>query len=194
MRLSDRRWAAADTPQLSEWEATFTEPLSEYAAYGSIVQKLLRWRHLKHLQFELAEDAVEAKRLQLEELERIEPEAQRLQAALNAGGRGLIPDRGARTGVLDGVNQRSSVFGTAAEDEPAPSLDAAPAAAPDWTDPAAPRSARMPASSAPNRRSGGGLLGALSHTFHAVMDVDPDATRRNNIGKLREAISQVSAN
>ena len=63
------------------------------------MQKLLRWRHLKHLQFELAEDADAAKRLQLEELERIESEAQRLQAALNAGGRGLIPDRGARTGV-----------------------------------------------------------------------------------------------
>ena len=37
-----------------------------------------------------------------------------------------------------------------------------------------------------------GFLGALTHTFHNVIDVDPESTRRAGIGKTRENIAQVS--
>lgn len=116
---------------LQEWETLFTEPLNEYSQFGSILQKLLRWRHLKHLQYELAQDALEAKKLQLEELERIEAEASRLNSALESGGRGLVRggDVGGgsnsgqgREGVWDSVNARGnnmrrSVYGAAAESD-----------------------------------------------------------------------------
>lgn len=40
--------------------------------------------------------------------------------------------------------------------------------------------------------SGGyGFLSALSHSITGMMDVDPEATRRNNISKTRDTISQV---
>lgn len=42
------------------------------------------------------------------------------------------------------------------------------------------------------RRSGSKLFSVLSHTIHGIMDVDPEATRRNSIGKTRESIIQVS--
>lgn len=42
------------------------------------------------------------------------------------------------------------------------------------------------------RRAGGGLLGALSHTFHGIVDSDPEMSRRNSIGKTRESITEVS--
>ncbi|UZJ53161.1 hypothetical protein CBS101457_002481 [Exobasidium rhododendri] len=270
---------------LQEWETLFTEPLNEYSQFGSILQKLLRWRHLKHLQFELAQDALEAKKLQLEELERIETEASRLNSALESGGRGLVQgsesigSSGAqgRDGVWDSVNSRGStmrrsVYGSAAEpdassaathnkresisDTGSPSTAATATLAgssdkladsEEWTDPSLSNSlnsASRPTSpptatnggsafSGPQSRlnhstnrpsglsgavnagrsslqtrrtagsgggagshqsagsSGGGILGALSSTFHSVMDVDPETTRRNTISRLKDNCAQL---
>ena len=36
-----------------------------------------------------------------------------------------------------------------------------------------------------------GLLSAVRHSLSGMMDVDPEATRRANIGKTRDNISQV---
>jgi hypothetical protein len=49
-----------------------------------------------------------------------------------------------------------------------------------------------PTSGAVKRRSTRlNVFSALSHTLHSIVDVDPEATRRNNIGKTRDAIVQV---
>lgn len=291
--MSSRLTDIHPTHQLQEWETLFTEPLNEYSQFASILQKLLKWRHLKHLQFELAEDALEAKRLQLEELERIEMEASRLNAALESGGRGLVVDSHTgignqtqptlgRDGVWDSVNSRSqtmrkSVYGSAAENNgpsspPSNSMSPNQRAASalgdseEWTDPSvtgSPSSSRPQspptatnggsAFSGPTSRvgsasqsrggalgaaasslgrgslhgrrgtsmgggalgsasrggghgsgsgsgsggshgsggGGGGLLGALSSTFHSVMDVDPEATRRNTISRLKDQCAQL---
>ncbi|CAG8655301.1 1296_t:CDS:1, partial [Diversispora eburnea] len=42
--------------------------------------------------------------------------------------------------------------------------------------------------------SGSAILSVLSHTIHGIMDVDPEATRRNSIGKTRDSIIQVFCN
>jgi hypothetical protein len=260
---------------LQEWETLFTEPLNEYSQFGSVLQKLLRWRHLKHLQYELAQDALEAKKLQLEELERIEAEASRLNSALESGGRGLVRggDVGSssggsaargRDGVWDSVNARGSnmrrsVYGSAAEADDTASREnhaGSPQSAAvatlagssdkladseEWTDPSLTNSPNSRSTSPPTatnggsafsgpqsrqnhsnarpgslsgavtagrsslqtRRtagpigsqvggtSGGGLLGALSSTFHSVMDVDPESTRRNTISRLKDNCAQL---
>lgn len=53
-----------------------------------------------------------------------------------------------------------------------------------------------PAPVSSSRRSkggvGSGLLSALSHSIHGIMDVDPEAARRSNISKTKDHISQVS--
>jgi hypothetical protein len=43
------------------------------------------------------------------------------------------------------------------------------------------------------RAPGMGLLSALSYTIHGMMDADPESARRSGISKTRETISQVSA-
>jgi len=40
--------------------------------------------------------------------------------------------------------------------------------------------------------SGFGLINAVKHSLSGMMDVDPEATRRANIGKTRDNIAQVS--
>ena len=42
------------------------------------------------------------------------------------------------------------------------------------------------------KRSSSKLFSVLSHTIHGIMDVDPETTRRNSIGKTRDSIIQVS--
>ena len=39
--------------------------------------------------------------------------------------------------------------------------------------------------------SGSKLFSVLSHKIHGIMDVDPEATRRNKIGRTRDSIIQV---
>jgi hypothetical protein len=41
---------------LQEWERLFTEPLSEYSQFSSIIKALLKYRHNKHIQFEQTRD------------------------------------------------------------------------------------------------------------------------------------------
>ncbi|CBQ68955.1 related to SNX41-sorting nexin, mediate distinct retrieval pathways from endosomes [Sporisorium reilianum SRZ2] len=199
---------------LKQWEEKFTEPLHEYTQFAAILQKLLKWRHLKHLQYELAQDALEAKKTQLEELERVENEAKRLEEALERGGAGLVSGggrvtgggidaNGIRDGVGSGFRPSASVYGRASGEE-GDSANGSTTnsngkgngdAATDVNGAAgSTRSRATSPPSSPSKRSssrstGYGLLGAITHTFQSVMDVDRDASRRSNISKLREEIS-----
>ena len=202
---------------LKQWEEKFTEPLHEYTQFAAILQKLLKWRHLKHLQYELAQDALEAKKTQLEELERVENEAKRLEEALERGGAGLVSGggrvtgggidaNGIRDGVGSGFRPSASVYGRASGDEGdsanakggrgngSTNGEATPTSTTDANGSHLARSRAASPPSSPSKRSssrstGYGLLGAITHTFQSVMDVDRDASRRSNISKLREEIS-----
>ncbi|KAN0062518.1 Sorting nexin, cytoplasm-to-vacuole targeting pathway/endosomal sorting [Thecaphora frezii] len=224
----ERTGQAADSIYIStgqmlrDWEEKFTEPLHEYTQFATILQKLLKWRHLKHLQYELAQDALEAKKMQMVELERIEAEAKRLDEALERGGAGLLTNgrvtgtgvdgSGIRDGVGSGFRPRSSTYGSAAEtDGPSsesrstsPTRDgsgeefrqrseslSSSASRPGPERSTSPSAVASKRASSSSRSSGYGLLGAITHTFHSVMDVDRDASRRNNIGKLREDINML---
>ncbi|KIS67434.1 uncharacterized protein UMAG_04532 [Mycosarcoma maydis] len=203
---------------LKQWEEKFTEPLHEYTQFAAILQKLLKWRHLKHLQYELAQDALEAKKTQLEELERVENEAKRLEEALERGGAGLvngggrvtgggIDANGIRDGVGSGFRPTASVYGRASGEEGdganGSSTKASGSgksngdAANSTSEANGANNVRSRATSPPSspskrsssRSTGYGLLGAITHTFQSVMDVDRDASRRSTISKLREDIT-----
>lgn len=68
--------------QLQDWERLFTEQVHEYAQFSGVIKNLLRYRHMKHIQWEMTRDTLETKRVVLEDLERHESEAQRLEQAL----------------------------------------------------------------------------------------------------------------
>lgn len=118
----------------------------------------------------MTQDVLENKREQLEELEKSEKEARRLEDALS---------RGRATGPTIPTPGDGEGEGTVTSDtSPAQSshLPAHPGANP------ARRRTRAP---------GMGLINALSYTLHGMMDVDPETARRNSITKTRESISTV---
>ena len=167
-----------------ELEQSWSEPLHEYGQFASIIKKLLVFRHQKHAQVELTQDALDQKRAQLEDLERNEREAGRLEQALGRG----------RTSTL-----RSGVANTNGEGSSSANGDASHADAADsgveveQSHQASPSIYSHTPPPPPVRRSvsGTGLLNALSYTIHGMMDVDPETARRNGISKTRETISQV---
>lgn len=129
------------------------------------------YRHQKHVQYELNQETLISKREQLEELEKSEREAQRLEEALGRGRSASNP-----------ITPTASTEGPA-EDE-------------DEISQRQTQSAYLPPHPGPNpvrrRAPGMGFLSALSYTLHGMMDVDPATARRNGISKSRESISLVS--
>lgn len=114
----------------------------------------------------MTRDSLESKKATLEELERSEMEAKRLDQALD---RALTRGRaGERQDGAENTLQPSEA-----------SSDVG--------------SSQLRRSQSAGTSGGGGkfgFLGALSHTLTGIVDSDPDMTRRNNIGKTREQINQ----
>ncbi|KDR67973.1 hypothetical protein GALMADRAFT_257496 [Galerina marginata CBS 339.88] len=158
------------TKLLQDLEQNWAEPLHEYSQFAVIIKKLLAYRHQKHVQYEMTQDALENKREQLEDLEKSEREARRLEDALG---------KGRMNGGTSPPNPTSEGEAT----EP--------------SEPVTPNSPYLPPHPGPSpvrrrtRAPGMGLLNALSYTLHGMMDVDPETARRNGITKTRENISQL---
>ncbi|KDE05341.1 hypothetical protein MVLG_04256 [Microbotryum lychnidis-dioicae p1A1 Lamole] len=162
-------YTSATNTMLQAWERDFTEPLSEYTQFSAIIKQLLKYRHLKHVQYETTREVLENKRGALEELERSEVEAQRLEKALERirlGGDANLTTTGGATGSR-------LLSGEGGEGE---AVNVIP----------------PPVTTIP-RKASTGLLGALSHTLSGIVDNDPEATRRNNITRTRESIAQLDA-
>lgn len=151
--------------KLQELEQNFSEPLHEYTQFATIIKKLLAYRHQKHVQYEMTQDALESKREMLEEYEKSEREAKRLEEALARG-------------RVDGLTSPQPEGQSSENPEEPASVYLPPHPGP------SPHKRRAP---------GMGLLNALSYTLHGMMDVDPETARRNGIGKTRETISQVGS-
>jgi hypothetical protein len=120
----------------------------------------------------MTQDGLESKRERLDDLEKSEREARRLEDALGRG----------RSSSIRPPSQSP----TRHEGEEGHIDDAEE-----------PREAYLPPHPGPNpaRRKpsspGMGLFNALSYTLHGMMDVDPEMARRNGISNTRETISSV---
>lgn len=178
---------------LQQWEALVTEPLHEYTQFAAILQKTITWRHLKHVQFETVQDLLAEKRAQLAEYERVEAEAQRLQAALERGGRGLLSQNAAASQTASRSMQQS-VYGAAAEDEDqsqdspwsrSSERASTPTEMPQGTTGSASGSMAPKVPVGTPRR---GMFGSLRQTVQNIMDVDPEKTRQSSISRLREEV------
>lgn len=172
---------------LHDWDAHVSEPINEYTQYASILSRILRWRHLKHQQYELAQDLLESKSQQLAEFEREEAQAARLSKALETGGTSLLDKRRSQAPV-------SSVYGRAAESDVEDEVHSPEEATdPSTDDDLTSMWARKAASphappAAPQQR---GFLGSLTNRFAHVVDLDPNRTRQNAISRLREEVLHV---
>lgn len=150
---------------MNSWEENATEPLHVYTQFAQLIRSRLSFRHQKHVQYELVQEALEHQRDKLDLLEAAERESRRLEDALERGGR---------------IGSSSTAASATTTPQRSPETEVPP-----------------PSSQAStiSRRTGGqsfGLLSAVKHSLSGMMDVDPEATRRSNIGKTRDNISQVS--
>ncbi|WRT64141.1 uncharacterized protein IL334_001070 [Kwoniella shivajii] len=149
---------------LQAWERTATEPLHIYSQFAALIRQRLSFRHQKHVQYELVQEALETQKDKLELLENAEKEARRLEEALERGGRGITPSSSSTSNIQSQAHPQQE------QDER------------ERTERARIRS---------SAGQGFGLLSAVKHSLSGMMDVDPEATRRANIGKTRDNISQL---
>jgi hypothetical protein len=173
--------------------ASFAEPMRESAQFAGVVRGVLRYRVLKRVQQEMTNDELIKKRLLLESLERSESEAKRIDQYLNNSGTANLPRRSTSSA-------REPPYGRK-ENEDTASIDSD--FPPTHGDASSPPSATQGApqheesSSPAHRKSSSGnfitnrIFGRINHAIHGVVDVDPERTRRDLIGKTRESIGQL---
>lgn len=174
--------------------ANFAEPMRESAQFAGVVRGVLRFRIMKRIQEEMTKDELATKRNLLDSLEKSELEANRIEQYLASGGHtGPPPKRStssasARSIKSDaGTAQRQEGEERASIDSDFPPThgDASSAShgvqGHDQTSPS--RSKSQSGGFAANK-----IFGRISHTFQGMVDVDPERTRRDQIGKTSESL------
>jgi hypothetical protein len=184
--------------------ATFAEPMRESAQFAGIVRNVLRYRVLKRVQQDMTREELEKKRSLLESLERSESEAKRIDAylatstTLGSPPRRSISDASARSppsrhGGLarDGHEETESV-----DSDFPPTHDNA-ASSPPSAAQGQPDAQAGPTSPTSHKKSPSGnfvtnkIFGSFRHAVNGFVDVDPERTRRDQIGKTRESLTQL---
>jgi sorting nexin-41/42 len=193
-----------DTEELSSnLGAGFAEPMRESAQFAGVVRSVLRYRVLKRVQQEMTRDELEKKKTLLDSLERSELEAKRIDQYLSnsmiaqdspkrspsSASAKSNPDRpapGRREGSTEDTASIDSDF--------PPTHGEAPASPPSAAQ-GTPQ--REPGPSTPHRKTQSGnfvtnkIFGRISHAVHGFVDVDPERTRRDQIGKTKESLVQL---
>ncbi|KAI9318017.1 hypothetical protein BX666DRAFT_1856028 [Dichotomocladium elegans] len=140
-------------------EGEFSEPIQEHSQFAHIIKEVLRFRHRKHAQVEMIEDMLQSKMETLDMLQDMESEARRLEHALSGND--------ASTNEVDDSQQsvdNDDPFARNVDHRSHPRR-----AAKTWS-----RPMRM--------------VNAVGHSLQGMIDVDPEATRRNQIGKTKDAM------
>ncbi|KAG9237184.1 sorting nexin-like protein-41 [Amylocarpus encephaloides] len=174
--------------------ASFAEPMRESAQFAGVVRGVLRYRVLKRVQQEMTNDELTRKRALLESLERSESEVKRIEQYLSSSGGGNIPRRSNSSARdrPDSSTRENSQDDTASFDSDFP-----PTHGDSSSTPSATQGAPEQQPTAAHRKSSSGnfitnkIFGRISHAVHGVVDVDPERTRRDTIGKTRESIGQL---
>ncbi|KAJ1553670.1 Sorting nexin, cytoplasm-to-vacuole targeting pathway/endosomal sorting, partial [Nowakowskiella sp. JEL0078] len=156
---------ATVTTQLAHaMEERMTEPLQEYMFYSKGIERLLSWRHDRHVEFEVVTETIHSKKSSLQKLEASELEAQRLAAALRAEGtlgyRQHLPPpsiSGAMSGDPSGVDGNSILA----------------------------QSEYHPPAITPRPQ---GILA----TLNSLIDNDPEMTRRSTISKTKDRLTTLA--
>lgn len=178
----------------SSLSASFAEPMRESAQFAGVVRNVLRYRVLKRIQEDMTKDELEKKKNLLDALERSEAEAKRLEEHLSSGGRPNPARQRSTSNSSTRSTERRPEEDTASIDSDFPPTHGeqpVPSSAQGAPEPSSPNSS-------PHKKSASGnfvtsrLFGPISHAFRGMADVDPERSRRDQIGKTRESLVQVS--
>ncbi|KAK5457281.1 Sorting nexin, cytoplasm-to-vacuole targeting pathway/endosomal sorting [Exophiala xenobiotica] len=184
--------------------ATFAEPMRESAQFAGVVRNVLRYRVLKRVQQDMTRDELEKKRSLLDALERSEAEAKRIDTYLSQSTTlASPPSRSTSNASARNPPERHTAPGREGHEE-TESVDSD--FPPTYGDPASssPPSATQgqpnasgPTSPTSHRKSPSGnfvtnkIFGSFRHAVNGFVDVDPERTRRDQIGKTRESMSHL---
>lgn len=180
--------------------ATFAEPMRESAQFAGVVRNVLKYRVLKRVQQEMTREDLEKKRHLLEQLERSESESKRIDAYLSGS-----------TTMSSSPRRSTSSASARARGPPEPRKDAHEETESVDSDfppthgeaPSSPPSAAQgqpqqgPTSPSSHKKSPSGnfvtnkIFGSFRHAVNGFVDVDPERTRRDQIGKTRESLGQL---
>ena len=183
--------------------ANFAEPMRESAQFAGVVRGVLRFRIMKRIQEEMTKDELSTKRQLLESLERTELEAKRIEQYLASGGQGgASPKRSMSSASTRSIRSEAGTnAGPEGEDRASidsdfPSTHGDVASSPpsashgssdqEPTHPSRPHSKSQSGSFVANK-----IFGRISHAVHGIVDVDPERTRRDQIGKTKENLVHV---
>ncbi|KAL7266217.1 Sorting nexin, cytoplasm-to-vacuole targeting pathway/endosomal sorting [Rhizina undulata] len=218
-QAADRSYIATEF-LADELGSGFAEPLRESAQFANVVQKVLRYRVLKRVQEEMTKDLLQQKRALLENLERSENEARRIDQFIHSAT--LTPPPPAASGsTVDDVESIDSMDGfgsgfppTHSSSPPRPNNNSksnqgqrSVSGSSSQTSPSASAHKKSVSFSSPSTASSAlsstasaltspsGFLakgfGRLNYAIHGIVDVDPERTRRDNIGKTKEVLAQL---
>ncbi|KAI5863096.1 hypothetical protein GGS23DRAFT_52653 [Durotheca rogersii] len=202
----ERVGQAADSSYIATEElstslgASFAEPMRENAQFAGVVRNVLRYRVLKRVQQEMANDELIKKKALLDQLESSEAEAKRIDQYLSnsqqiGGSYPVHPPRRSSSMRETSTQHHKEGSGedTASIDSDFPpthgdvsSVPSARVGAPERTASSA-MHRKVPSSNSITNK----IFGPLRHAIQGVADVDPERTRRDAIGKTRESIEQL---
>lgn len=203
----ERVGQAADSSYIATEElasslgASFAEPMRENAQFAGVVRTVLKYRIAKRVQQEMTNDELLKKKALLEQLERSEAEAKRIEQYLSSsqqiGGSAQVqpPRRSSsmRETSSHGHHRDGSGEDTASIDSDFPPTHGDTSAAPSARMGAPERYNPPPAhKKAPSGNSiTNKIFGPIRHAIQGVADVDPERTRRDTIGKTLESIEHL---
>jgi hypothetical protein len=180
----------------SSLSASFAEPMRESAQFAGVVRSVLRYRVLKRIQEEMTKDELEKKKALLESLERSEAEAKRLEQHLSGTGHHSPPSRTrstSQTSTRSSGHERQQDDTASIDSDFPPTHDEQPPSASQGS----PDASMSSSATSPHKKSASGnfvtskLFGPITHAFRGMADVDPERTRRDQIGKTRESLQQL---
>jgi len=192
----------------SSLSASFAEPMRESAQFAGVVRSVLRYRVLKRVQEEMTKDELVKKRSLLESLEKSELEAKRIEHYLSSTGAPNSPPKQSLSATSTSSNtdqpahirrEGSNEDTVSIDSDFPPTHSEAPSSSPSVPQ-GHQHGQNGDNSSTPggnHRKSQSGnfvtnkIFGRISHAVHGIVDVDPERTRRDQIGKTRESLVQV---
>ncbi|KAF3936325.1 hypothetical protein ABW19_dt0209359 [Dactylella cylindrospora] len=182
----------------------FTEPIRESAQFAGVVRSVLKYRMMKRIQEEITRDELAKAKMKLEQLEKSELEARRIESYL-AGSGGATSAQSPRRNSESSINQTNKPSSNDSDagsvDSDFPPTHSSPVPPPVSTSPIPYPSSQ---SASPQHRKASSfsntlaypvskIFGKLTHAVSGIVDADPETTRRNNIGKTRESLVQLEA-
>lgn len=173
--------------------ASFAEPMRENAQFAGVVRSVLRYRVLKRVQQDLTTEELQKKRALLDQLERSEAEARRIENYLSSSQQISPPRRSTSLKEPPSHHKRDGSEDTESIDSDFPPTHGDFSS----TTPSASQGLPERSSSVSHRKLPSGnsitnkIFGPIRHAIQGVADVDPERTRRDTIGKTRESIGQL---